>query len=171
MSACSWLYCQEKTPKESVLTPTGFPFSAETWITNRPLLLALWGLVCVCVALSLSFSLTLLFEGWTMAAGSAFFFCYWSFGGLETSLCVWICVVLEKKRACLCACPVLHFMRACVCVQISACVCAAEQQDPGCHSAEQWQSWGSCTTRQCCRKQRGDLEEKVFAINGKPVVI
>ena len=138
MSACSWLYCQEKTPKESVLTPTGFPFLAETWISNRASLLASRCLVCVALSLSLSLALSCLRAGrWQLARR---FFVMWSFWGLETRLCVWMCVMvfmLDKKRACLCACPGLHFECVSVCVRADFCMCVAEQQNPGCHSAAQ----------------------------------
>lgn len=52
MSTCSWLCCQEKTPKESVLTPAGSPLSVETWISNRASLLASRWLKCVAISFS-----------------------------------------------------------------------------------------------------------------------
>lgn len=125
MSACSWLYCQEKTPEESVLTPTGFPFLAETWISNRASLLASRCLVCVALSLALS---CLRAGRWQLARR---FFVMWSFWGLETRLRVWMCVMvflLDKKRACLCACPGLHFECECVCRFLHVCCWAAESR-------------------------------------------
>ena len=136
MSACSWLYCQEKTPKESVLTPTGFPFLAETWISNRASLLASRCLVCV--ALSLSLSRSLLSEGWTMAAGSAFF-CYVKLLGIgDKTVCVNVCYDVHAwQKESLFVCMSWTTFWVWVCVRADFCMCVAEQQNPGCHSAAQ----------------------------------
>lgn len=117
----------------------------------------------MCVALYLSLSLFLTYTPiWGLDRGSwlCVFLFVWSFGGLEASLCVWMRVVLW-----LC-CPRLSWTTFEVCV-CCICLCVAEQQDPGCHSAEQWQLWWSCAARQCCCKQREDLEERVSAISDK----
>lgn len=144
---------------------TGSPFSAKTWISNRASLLASWCRVCVALSLplSLSHSPSFLRAGlWQLALH---FLVIWSFGGLKTSLCLTVCCVvvvlsmLDKQRVC--ALVLDYILRVCVC-DFCKRVCVTEQQDPGCHSAEQWQSRWSCMTLQCCRKQRGDLEETVF---------
>lgn len=115
--------------------------------------------VCVCISLYLPFSLTLLFEAGPWQLALRFFVCLklWGIGSKLVSLNVCCGCVVH-------ACPGLHLK--CVCVRC-ICLCVAEQQGPGCHSAEQWQSWGSCMARQCCWKQRGDLEESVSAFSVK----
>lgn len=169
MSVCSPPHCRErrkkKAPKESVLTPTGFPFWARTWISNRALLLASWCLVrvCVCVfARPTPHVWRLDKDSWLCIF---IFFCK-AFGDRrQACVCVNVfCVVHLKKKNII----HIHFVHYHLSVCARVCVCVAEQ-DPGCHSAERWQSWWSCAARLCCCKQRGDLEEKVFffAINDK----
>lgn len=94
MSACSWLYCQEKTPKESVLTPTSSLFSAETWISNRGSFLASLPHLHSCLRAGL-LQLALRFS------------VIWSFVDPETSLCIW----MLRCPCSMCAC--VHMF--CIC--------------------------------------------------------
>lgn len=132
MSACSWLYCQEKTPKESVLTPTSSLFSAETWISNRASLLASQCLVFMALYLSLSLSLAYT-PVWGLDYGSwlcVFCLKLWGIGNKFVHLNV-CCVVLVLTTLVLdyiwsvCVCETY------VCVLLSSRILAVTQQSRG----------------------------------------
>lgn len=119
------------------------PCSAETWISNRASLLASW-----CGPISLVLAHPLVWP-WQLALHFFVVVVIWSFGGSETSLNV-CCVVHAWQKESLFVCLSWTPYAYCVCV----CVCrwAAGSRLSLCRAV----------TPRCCRKQRGDLGEKVF---------
>lgn len=152
MSACSWLCCQDETPEQNVLTPTGSLFSAETWISNRALLLALRCLECVAASLCL----------FRLDRGS--WLCVFSLGlklwGIEdkfASECElrFVLSTLATRKAHLWTCPRQHWS---VYLQIPAYVRVLRSS--GIQAVTLWSSHsrGKATLPvKCCCKQWGDF--------------
>lgn len=110
------------------------------------------------LSLSLFLSLTLLFNGWTVEAASAFFdyLKLWGIGDkFAFEYVLWLCCPCLTNRDFVCALVLDHNLREreraserlmCVCVCLSLCLCkclyvdfctyvgVTEQQNPGCRS-------------------------------------